>query len=253
MALRLDPPYVDLTFMSPLSDQRAEELASFLAAAPAGTIVDVGCGWAELLLRAVEQSDAHTGVGIDLDGEAIAHGRKLAAARGLADRVALVAGDGRTSAPRTPAAVISIGASQIWRRDSDDERLPYASALAGLRALVDRDAHVVFGDGIWSVPPTREATAALGGPEDEMVDLANLVDFAEEAGFMPMAIGEASVDEWDEFESGFTACYTRWVSEHPPDHPDADEARSRARRQRDAYLRGYRGVLGLAYLQLVAV
>lgn len=253
MTRRFDPPFEDLTFMSPLAEGRAAELARFLASAPIGRIVDIGCGWAELLLRTVERSSAHTGVGVDNDAEAIEHGRKLAAKRGLSDRVSLLTDDGRTAVSDRAAGAISIGASQIWRRDADGERLPYVSALEGLRSLVERGAHVVYGDAIWSQPPTANATSALGGPDDEMVDIATLVEYAEHAGFMPMHVGEATLEEWDAFESGFAACYTRWLATHSPDHPDVDEIRTIARQQRDDYLRGYRGVLGLAYLQLVAV
>lgn len=78
-----------------------------------------------------------------------------------------------------------------WRRDSDDERLPYANALEGLRAIVDRGGRVVFGDGIWSTPPTPEATSAVGGRDDEMVDLATLVDYSVDAEFMPLRVSEA--------------------------------------------------------------
>jgi hypothetical protein len=68
-----------------------------------------------------------------------------------------------------------------------------------------------------------------------------------------VAVHEANLDEWDEFESGYSACYTGWLAEHEPDHADAAEVRELARRQRAAYYGGYRGVLGMAYLCLVAV
>lgn len=67
-----------------------------------------------------------------------------------------------------------------------------------------------------------------------------------------MAVHEATIDEWDEFESGYSTCYATWLAAHDPDDPDADEVRARARRQRDGYLHGYRGIMGMAYLQLLA-
>jgi hypothetical protein len=118
---------------------------------------------------------------------------------------------------------------------------------------VSQGAHVVYGEGIWSQPPTRTAVEPLSGRLDEFVSLPELVDVAVAHGFMPVSVQEASIDEWDEFESGFSACYARWLSEHSPDHADADEVRARAARQRTAYLRGYRGILGMAYLSLLAV
>ena len=70
---------------------------------------------------------------------------------------------------------------------------------------------------------------------------------------MPVSVEEASIDEWDEFESGFSARYARWLSDNGPDHANAPEVRASAAHQRDGYLRGYRGILGMAYLSLLAV
>src|SRR3954447_20032513 len=99
--------------MSPLSQQRADRLIGFLADDLTGEVLDVGCGWAELLLQVLAAAPAARGLGLDLDEAAIGHGRALAEERGLADRVTLLAQDARV-AGRTPDAVICIGASQIW-------------------------------------------------------------------------------------------------------------------------------------------
>ncbi|MET0838643.1 MAG: hypothetical protein ABWY19_07680, partial [Marmoricola sp.] len=96
-------------------------------------------------------------------------------------------------------------------------------------------------------------TAPLSGLDDEFVPLPRLVELVTEHGFAPVVVQEANLDEWDLFESGYTARYARWLATHEPDHPDAAEVRERARAQRESYLRGYRGTLGLAYLQLLAV
>jgi hypothetical protein len=93
----------------------------------------------------------------------------------------------------------------------------------------------------------------LAGRDDEFVTLGDVADLAVAAGFAPLAVHEASLDEWDVFESGYAAGYARWLAEHPADHPETDEVRALAERQRAAYFAGYRGVLGLGYLELVAV
>ena len=79
--------------------------------------------------------------------------------------------------------------------------------------------------------------------------LPELVELAEGHGFAVVAVHEASQDEWDAFESGFTAGCATWLVDHGPDHPDATAVRDRAARQHAAYLGGYRGTLGMAYLQ----
>jgi hypothetical protein len=171
----------------------------------------------------------------------------------LVERVQLKVGDARTEAPEQVDAVICIGASQIWATGEPNQPTDYAAALRALRSLVPRGGRVVYGEGIWSRPPTLEAATPLAGRLDEFTTLAGLTELAAEHGFMPMAVHEANLDEWDEFESGYSACYAAWLAEHDVDDPDAAEVRDRAARQRAGYLSGYRGVLGLAYFALVAV
>ena len=247
------PLHHDLTFLSPLSDERAARLVAFLTEHRPAGVLDVGCGWAELLLRVLEAAPEATGLGLDLDEEALDQATAAAGLRGLGDRARFDAQDAR-SVTGPFDAVTCIGASQIWGPDvAEAQPLDYAAALTALRALLPRGGRLVYGEGIWSAPPTPAATAPLSGREDEYVGLADLVALAEAHGFGVMGVHEASLDEWDAFESGFAAGWVRWLADHEPDHPDAADVRARAARQHASYLGGYRGVLGLAYLHLVAV
>jgi cyclopropane fatty-acyl-phospholipid synthase-like methyltransferase len=247
------PLHHDLTFLSPLSEARAAKLVSFLAEGRPTSVLDVGCGWGELLLRVLEAAPAARGLGVDLDEESLAGAREHAVRRGLGERVTFEARDAREMTG-TFDAVTCIGSSQIWGPDvSEAQPLDYAAALTALRALLSRGGRLVYGEGIWSTPPTPAATAPLAGRDDEFVPLGTLVELVESHGFAVLAVHEAGLDEWDEFESGFTACYARWLAEHGVEDPEADEVRALAARQHAGYFGGYRGVMGLAYLELVAV
>ena len=247
------PPHADLTFMTPLSEERASRLVAFLADGNPGTVLDIGCGWAELLLRVLEREPDAIGEGVDLDAVAIAHGQALADLRGLTDRVDLRVSDALDLQGGWDR-VVCIGASQVWGPPVEElQPLPYAAALAALRSLVPRGGRVVYGDGIWSRPPTPAAVAPLAGRDDEFRTLGEVAQLAVDAGFAPLAVHEASLDEWDVFESGYAAGYARWLAEHDTDDPEADEVRELAERQRAAYFSGYRGILGLGYLELLAV
>jgi cyclopropane fatty-acyl-phospholipid synthase-like methyltransferase len=247
------PLYRDLTFLAPLSEARAARLVAFLAEGEPSTVLDLGCGWGELLLRVLEAAPAARGLGVDLDEATVASARRRAVDRGLADRASFEARDAR-GVTGIYGAMACIGASQVWGPDVDEAQpLDYASALTALRSLLPRGGRLVYGEGIWSAPPTPAATAALAGRDDEYVTLGELVELAKRLGFGVVAAHEAGLDEWDEFESGFAAGYARWLADNSQDDPDVAEVRELADRQHTAYFGGYRGILGLAYLHLVAV
>ena len=111
---------------------------------------------------------------------------------------------------------------------------------------------MLLGEGFWEHPPTPAEIAAMwpGITAEDHYDLAGLVDAAITAGFRPEWIEAASLEEWDDFESGVGADVEEWLAGHP-DHPRAAETRGKADDRLSIWLRGSRGRLGLAYLTLV--
>ena len=231
-----------LDFNAPLSDRRAAALVAGLGPLADKRVLDLGCGWAELLLRILAAEPTATGVGIDNDTEAIARARANARQRALADRVDLHVGD--IAADTTVAdVVITVGASHAWGGT--------AAMLAAVGAHARAGGVVLVGDGIWSVPPTDAALAALDAAPDDFLTFAALVDAAMTAGFRVLAAEEADRDEWDDFESRWCAGRERWLLANPA-APETDEVRAAVDRHRAGWLHGYRGVLGFAYLTLGA-
>jgi len=114
VTITLAQHYEDLRFEAPLSEERAGQLVGFLTRDLHGTVLDIGCGWAELLLRVVAASPDAFGIGVDTHEAAIEHGRHLAEQRGLTKRVNLLCGDAKIRAPERVDAVVCIGASQVW-------------------------------------------------------------------------------------------------------------------------------------------
>ena len=183
-----------------------------------------------------------TGRGVDSDERLIARGRTNAKSRNLSDRVELVAGD--ASAASGPAdVVINIGAEQVY----GDQQM----ALTQLATLVRPGGVVLFGSGFWQRPPTVDEAAALGASPEDQQDLGGLVELAIGAGLRPLDIQTANEDEWNAFESGYLADWEEWLVRNPDD-PAAPTRRADADRHRTEWLRGYRGVLGFAYLTLGA-
>jgi len=131
--------------------------------------------------------------------------------------------------------------------------LDYPSALAAIREKVSRGDRVVYGEGVWSVRRPRKRSSNLSGRSMSWWSVAELLDLAVAHGFMPAAVHEASTEEWDEFESGYSACYATWLAEHDPETPDAGAVRSMAAVSARRTSVDIGEFMGMAYLALLAV
>lgn len=225
--------YARLTWNTPLSETHADQLLDHLDLTAANTIVDLGCGWGELLLRAAARGVAKA-VGVDTDPAGLDRGRRAALVREL--DVKFVE---REAAAWTGTAdrALCIGSSHT---------------LGGTRAMLASLAEavpqgrVLVGDGCWERPPTEAAHAIFG---DEILPLADLVAACAETGWQVLHLSTASQQEWDDFESRHRAGIREWLLANPDD-PRAAEAKAREDEREREYLTSYRGVLGFVYLVL---
>lgn len=233
-----------LTWNAPLSEDHARSLVGACPVPDGGQVVDLGCGWGELLMRIVDGAPGSTGDGVDSDPVAVARGQRLARERGLDGRVAFHHGAADAWTRTGYDLAVCVGAVHAWSGTTRE-------ALRALRATVKPGGHVLFGDAYWISPPTAAALTGLGAVEEEFVgSLDDLVGAAVDAGFAPLRTTVADQREWDVFESNGRAGWgERWALDHP-DHPLRDEARATAARHRTGYLGGYRGYCGFAYLVL---
>jgi SAM-dependent methyltransferase len=231
-----------LDFNSPLSEDRTSRLVTSLASSSPATILDLGCGWAELLLRLVAAVPAATGTGVDLHGPDLDRARANAVARELADRVSFVE-RAAESHPDSADVVVSIGAFHAFGT--------IAEALKALHSRVNPGGRLLFGAEFWERPPPPDRLAGMwpGASLGDCTDLAGLVDQAIAAGFRPLQVQTASTAEWEDFESGLAADVEEWLASHPS-HPEAAAVREKLDAQRGMWLRGHRGFLGFAYLTL---
>ena len=151
--------YRHLQFNAPLSEARADAIAGRLAAASPAEVLDIGCGWGELLLRVLEQAPAAVGTGIDTDAGALERGREGARRRGLAERARFreVAADDVTG---RADVVICIGASHAWGGTT--------RALAAIAELLRTGGRLLLGDGLWN-PHARVPDRSLAW--DDMREL----------------------------------------------------------------------------------
>lgn len=227
--------YARVRWNTPLAEDHADLLLDRLALDAGTSVVDLGCGWGELLLRAVARTGT-TGVGVDTDPAALDRGRRAAQARGLADLVEFVE-----------------EAAASWRGSADRALCVGSShAMGGSRAMLAALADVVptgrvlIGDGCWPAPPTKAALDIFG---DDVLPLADLVAACGEAGWRVLHLSTADQREWDDFESRHRAGRQEWLLANGSD-PRAAEIRNWLDHREREYLTAYRGVLGFAYLVL---
>ncbi len=218
--------YKYLTFNTPLSDAHADALAR--RCSPATNILDLGCGWGELLLRLVTANPGSVGVGIDNDPALVARATGLAGERELGSRVTFEAADAK-NVEGTYDLVVSIGATHIWGSD--------AEALAFLREHLVSGGKLLFGTGIYMKPPSPGIKDIFG----ELPTYDELQTIVGDAGFTIVSTDLASLEEWDDF----TSTWRRGLEEST----DKDmQALARERKAEYEDEEGYRGVLGLCYV-----
>lgn len=231
-------PYAHMRWNTPLSEEHAALLLDRLDASLGQSWLDLGCGWGELLLRAVASGPTGTtGHGVDLDDGLLERGRAQATERGLADRVTFEAGDAG-DVDRAADRVLCIGSSHTLGGTRQ--------MFETLAARVSPGGRVLVGDACWESEPTAAAEGIFG---DEVLPLTEVVELARAAGWRVLHLSSADQREWDDFESTWRAARQEWLLANP-DHADAVEVRSTLDAQLRDYVGVYRGVLGFAYLVL---
>ncbi|WP_033260646.1 SAM-dependent methyltransferase [Amycolatopsis vancoresmycina] len=219
---------------TPLSEPHAELLLDRMELA-GGHLVDLGCGWGELLLRAAARAPGLHVTGVDTDVTGLERGRAAAASRGLSvDFLEADAASWDVAAERA----FCIGAAHIFGSTK--------GALDALARVVAPGGRLLYGDGFWAAPPGPAAREIFG---PDVLTLPDLLDAATGAGWRVLHLSTADRLEWDDFESTSRRAWEEWLAAHPAD-PRAGAVREWLDRRLREYVRGYRGVLGFTYLVL---
>lgn len=216
-------------FCSPLSDETVDALLAKLELVPGARVLDIGCGKAEMLVRAVERYAAN-GVGIDPNRSFIEAARRDS-------RVSLHAAkvqDVELAAASFDAA-LCIGSTHAFGG--------YLQALRALSALIRKGGTLALGEGYWKQPPAAGYLELLGGGPEEFTSHEGNIRAGEALGLELRFATTSSEAEWDAYEGPYAAAIERFAAEHPDD-PDREAMLSRARTWHDGYLRWGRSTLG---------
>jgi SAM-dependent methyltransferase len=184
-------------FMNPLSEPAVDGAIAALALGPSARVLETGCGAAELLLRVLETHPGATGVGVDLDGDALRQARATASRRLPGREPALI------EAPIAEAGLTAGSFDLVINVAASHAHGGFPDALGEIAALARPDGGVVLlGEGYWRHEPSPEFLAALGGATaDELpLGLDALLDAAGTAGLEPLAVSDSTEADLADYE-----------------------------------------------------
>lgn len=201
-------------------------------------VLDLGCGTAEWLLRALETGPGVHAEGVDVSPEALAAADEAATRRGLRQRLVLHDQDAATfTSPEPFDLVLSVGAAHAF-----GGLLP---TLAAAREHLAPGGSVLVGDGFWDGTTSAEAVAVLGDFED----LATTVDRVVAEGWTPVHGHVSTRRELDDYEWACWGGLAGWAFDHGED-PRAPEVLATAGTRRTEWLHTYRDTFGFVTLVL---
>ncbi|GAA0275280.1 class I SAM-dependent methyltransferase [Streptomyces polychromogenes] len=223
---------------SPLNDDSVSRLLT--QALPRGDerVLDLGCGSAEWLLRALTAHPDVRAEGVDISESDLAEARDKAVRLGVGDRLTLHLQKAEDFASPHPFdLILCVGSTHAL-----GGLLP---TLEAARKFLAPGGRVLIGDGFWERTPTPEALEVLG----DFPDLPTLVDQVVTAGWTPVQGHTSTRQELDDYEWSNWGTLADWALDHPT-HPDSPQVLDWSTTRRTEWLRTYRTSWGFTTLTL---
>ncbi|MFD7325742.1 SAM-dependent methyltransferase [Streptomyces sp. NPDC059875] len=230
--------HADHPIKSPLDDDSVSRLLE--RGLPRGDerVLDLGCGTAEWLLRALATRPHLHAEGVDVSEVALTQARQAARALGVDGRLVLHQREATDfGSSETFDLVISVGATHAF-----GGLLP---TLAAAREHLAPGGRVLIGESFWDRDPSPEAVEMFG----DLADLATTVDLVVADGWTPVHGHVSTRAELDAYEWACWGSLAAWALDHPAD-PAAVQVLEAANAQRSQWLRGYRDSFGFVCLVL---
>ncbi|NLW17559.1 MAG: class I SAM-dependent methyltransferase [Firmicutes bacterium] len=229
----------DHDIMNPISLEKLDEMIALLRLPPGATVLDIGCGKAEPLVRIAERYEIN-GIGVDPSPGMVAAAKSRAQAR--------VRPPSRLDFQLTGGACFQgglesfdlsmcLGASFAFGG--------YRGALKALANLTRPQGLILVGEPYWLQEPSPDYLQQAGMQADVFATYAGNIYIALELGLTPLYAICSSKDDFDRYEWLQVQAAERFALENPHD-PDVPELLRRRRATRDLYLRYERDTLGWA-------
>ncbi|AEW99007.1 SAM-dependent methyltransferase [Streptantibioticus cattleyicolor] len=230
--------HADHPIKAPLGDDSVRRLLEHGLPRGDERVLDLGCGSAEWLLRALATYPRLRAEGVDISEGSLTQARQAATSLGVQERLVLHHREAADfSSPQPFDLVLSVGATHAF-----GGLLP---TLAAARRHLAPGGRVLIGDGFWEREPTPETIEILG----DFADLATTVDRVVADGWTPVQGHVSTRSELDDYEWACWGSLAAWALDNPTD-PDSPQVLETATTRRSEWLHGYRDSFGFVCLVL---
>jgi SAM-dependent methyltransferase len=223
---------------NPTSPEKIRLLGDRMRLGSASSVLDVASGSGGPAMILAKTFGCHITC-VEKAEEFHAAARRRAHEKGLEQLIEVVHANARDfSAERERYdAALCLGASFIW------DGLP--GTLAALVPAVRGGGFVAVGEPYWRTWPLPERAEPDEG--EDFLPLPETIERFQAGGLELVTLIDASLDDWDRYESLHWLAVQQWVSEHADD-PDAGDIRVLNERFRDQYMQWRRELLGWAII-----
>ena len=219
---------------NPTSPEKIRELGQRLDLRPDSHVLDIASGKGGPALLLAETFGCRLTC-VERAPEFVATARERTSAAGLEDRIEVVEADAADYELGRYDAALCLGAS-----------FAYGGLVPTLERLRPAAPLLAVGEPYWRVWPLPSAPAGEERTdEEEWLPLPETVERMESTGVRMVSFIASSEEDWDRYESLHWLALDEWLAANP-DHPQADEFRSRGAANRTRYLAWERTTMGWA-------
>ncbi len=227
------------SLMNPVDETKLERLYDLLELKPNASVIDIGCGKGEMLIRLAEKYDIK-GLGIDKSPYCVREAEKGKRQRVPQADVRFLEMDGahyKAESGESSHLAMCIGATWIYGG--------YRNTVRALGGMTRSSAFVMVGEPFWRTNPPREYLQSEGLSVDSFGTHHGNATTGESEGLRLVYTVVSSQEDWDRSEGLHWSTAAEYALAHPED-TDLEELLARDSKERESYLRWGRDTLGWA-------